>query len=446
MDNMNTTFSSLSTSIMKVCSAFIIIASVCIIPLFFSLFYDKKKYINIFNKKVLIYPIYVKKWSLLLLILSLIAILVSLSVPEFLLNNISYTNLYEKYYVEYDDNLVKFTNNKRNLITIYVESFESSVFSKENGGINKKSYMPLMEDMTNDYINFSNNEKIGGFYQLNGTGWTAAALIGETAGIPIYIETKNENDRYLEGAVSIGEILEINGYNNYFLMGSDADFAERDNYLLEHGNYEIFDYDSAIDNNFIADDYFVWWGFEDNKLYSFAKRKLIDISENDEPFNLAILTADTHFYDGYVDDSCPLVFDSNYANSYYCTDLMLYKFINWIQEQDFYKNTTVVIIGDHLTMRDDFFETDIKYDRTVYNLFINSFVKTDNTKNRIFSAFDIYPTTLASIGATIEGDRLALGTNLFSDEKTLMEEFGRKKFTKEVAKISKYYKKEILKK
>ena len=79
-------------------------------------------------------------------------------------------------------------------------------------------------------------------------------------------------------------------------------------------------------------------------------------------------------------------------------------------------------------------------------MFINSNVKTNNTKNRLFTAFDIYPTTLAAIGAQVDGDRLALGTNLFSDKKTLMEELGKNKFTKEVAKISKYYNKKILQK
>ena len=446
MDNLDTTFSSLSTPIMKVCSAFIVIASICIIPLFFSLFYDKEKYINILKKRILIYPVYAKRWSLILLSISFITVLISLSVPEFIFNNIIHSDLYEDYYVEYKDELVSFPDQKKNLITIYVESFESSVFSLENGGSNKQSYMPLMEEMTGDYINFSNNDTIGGFYQLNGTGWTAASLIGQTAGIPIYIETKDNNGRYLEGAVSIGEILSDNGYNNYFLMGSDANFAERDNYLLEHGNYDILDYDRAIDNKLIEEDYFLWWGYEDDKLYNFAKKKLLDISKDDEPFNLSILTADTHFYDGYVDDNCPLVFDSNYANSYYCADLMLYKFIGWLQNQEFYDDTVIVVVGDHLTMRDDFFESDKKYERTIYNLFINSSIKTNNTKNRLFTAFDIYPTTLAAIGAHVDGDRLALGTNLFSDKKTLMEELGKKKFTKEVAKISKYYNKNILQK
>ena len=37
---------------------------------------------------------------------------------------------------------------------------------------------------------------------------------------------------------------------------------------------------------------------------------------------------------------------------------------------------------------------------------------------------DLFPKTLAALGARIEGERLGLGTNLFSDEQTLIERYG----------------------
>ena len=44
-------------------------------------------------------------------------------------------------------------------------------------------------------------------------------------------------------------------------------------------------------------------------------------------------------------------------------------FINWIKEQDFYENTTIVIVGDHLTMQSDFYEEKEGYKRSIYNGF-----------------------------------------------------------------------------
>ena len=52
---------------------------------------------------------------------------------------------------------------------------------------------------------------------------------------------------------------------------------------------------------------------------------------------------------------------------------------------------------------------------------------------------DYFPTTLASLGATIDGERLGLGTNLFSEEPTLMEEVGVDTFSEEMTKYSSYY-------
>ena len=86
--------------------------------------------------------------------------------------------------------------------------------------------------------------------------------------------------------------------------------------------------------------------------------------------------------------------------------------------QDFYNNTVVVIIGDHLTMNQRFTKD---MDRKLVNVFINTPVAAINTKNRIFTPFDIYPTIIESLGAKIAGHRLGLGTSLFSDVPTLTE-------------------------
>ena len=80
-----------------------------------------------------------------------------------------------------------------------------------------------------------------------------------------------------------------------------------------------------------------------------------------------------------------------------------------------------------------------EYDRTVYNCIINSAVEGQNTKNRQFVAVDMFPTTLAAIGCEIEGERLGLGTNLFSGKPTLVEEMGLEAFDAEMLKTSDYY-------
>ena len=43
------------------------------------------------------------------------------------------------------------------------------------------------------------------------------------------------------------------------------------------------------------------------------------------------------------------------------------------------------------------------------------------------------------MGATIEGDRLGLGTNLFSTQQTMAEKLGMTEFANELKKRSEYY-------
>jgi phosphoglycerol transferase len=79
----------------------------------------------------------------------------------------------------------------------------------------------------------------------------------------------------------------------------------------------------------------------------------------------------------------------------------------------------------------------------VYNAFINSSADGKNYYNREFSVIDMFPTTLASIGVKIQGNRLGLGTNLFSDDPTLIEKLGKEYFEREIQKRSKYYQNEL---
>ncbi|MDD6093554.1 MAG: LTA synthase family protein [bacterium] len=398
-------------------------------------------YILLHNSKKVIL-IRIKYYSGLILLGSIIFTLYAIGVFEYEINLFKQTKIYDKYYVDGNGVDITFPDKKQNLIFIYMESMETTNASINNGGAQKVSYIPNLENYALKYDNFSSGEKLGGFVPVSGTTYTLAGMISQNSGVnfklPINIMDKNMVK--MNGVYALGDVLVDNGYKNYLMMGSQAIFASRDKYFKNHGNYEIFDYTYAINNELIPKDYLVWWGYEDNKLFEFAKNKLKDISKEEQPFNLTLLTADTHFTDGYLDSECDTPFDKKYANVMHCSDKMINNFITWVMDQDFYKNTTIVLVGDHLTMQSSFYDDiDKNYTRSVYNVFINSRVKSDTTKNRMFSSMDIYPTTLASLGVKIDGDRLGLGTNMYSNKKTLMEELGYKYVSNELKKRSSFY-------
>ena len=226
-------------------------------------------------------------------------------------------------------------------------------------------------------------------------------------------------------------------------MGSDGNFGGRKQYYQTNGNYKIFDLNYAIENKKMTEAEKVWWGFEDDKLFEWSKDEITNLASQNNPFNYIMLTVDTHFPDGYLSPNTENIYESQYENVYAYSSKSIYNFINWIKEQDFYENTTIVIVGDHLGMQQEFYEQKLNdtYERTIYNAIINSTIKPINEKNRKFTSLDMFPTILASIGVKIEGNRLGLGTNLFSNLPTLVEQLGYDYINNEVQKNSMFYNK-----
>lgn len=63
---------------------------------------------------------------------------------------------------------------------------------------------------------------------------------------------------------------------------------------------------------------------------------------------------------------------------------------------------------------------------------------------RKYTTVDLFPTTLAAMGVKIEGNRLGLGVNLYSGEKTLYEQYGKDYLEVELLKDSKLYRQKLL--
>ena len=246
--------------------------------------------------------------------------------------------------------------------------------------------------------------------------------------------------------ILFGEILRDNGYNLEIIMGSDGEFGGRKQYYTTNGNYKIFDLNYAIEHGKMTIEDKVWWGFEDDKLYEWSKTEILNLSKQDNPFNYIMLTADTHFVDGYLSPNAEEKFESKYENVHAYSSKCISEFVEWVKKQDFYQNTTIVVIGDHLGMQNEFYENNINddYTRTIYNAIVNPSIEAKNNTNRLFTTMDMFPTILASMGVEIEGNRLGLGTNLYSGIPTLTELLGYDYYNKELKKTSNFYNKHIL--
>lgn len=337
-----------------------------------------------------------------------------------------------------------FPEKKRNLIVIYMESMEMTFMDGENGGAFPENVIPELTVLAKDNEDFSGKSEIrNGGIALPGAIWTMGALFGTTTGLPLKTPMGQNgmsiDDDFFPGVVNLGDILKKEGYNNRLIMGSAAGFGGCRHFYESHGDFTIHDYDYAIDTGLIPENYKVWWGYEDEKVFQYARDELLELAQGDQPFQLVLQTMDTHFEDGHWCRNCTYDFgDNRYANIMHCSSRMVAEFVHWIQKQDFYENTTILITGDHPTMDknfcDDVPET---YQRKTFTCIINPAVTAaDPDKTREFSTFDLFPTTLAALGVKIDGERLGLGTNLYSDMPTLIEQNGLESTTEEISKHS----------
>lgn len=372
-----------------------------------------------------------------------------LGVGDYLKDQNTESKFIEDEYVDPTDVEVVFPEQKRNLIYIFLESMETTYSDVDDGGAFDENVIPELTEIAQTNEDFSGADpKLNGGYSLAGTTWTMGAMFAQTSGLPLNISISandmDTQDSFFPGVTTLGDILSDAGYTQTLLIGSEAQFGGRKLYFQEHGNYEMEDYSYAIENGLIPSDYKVWWGYEDQKLFEFAKEKLLQLSQGDEPFNLTMLTVDTHFEDGYVCEQCPTEYDTQYSNVIACSSRQVGEFLKWIQQQDFYENTTIVISGDHPTMDSDYcaeIDQEGNYDRRVFTAYINAAAYAQDQQERTYSTFDNFPTTLAALGVQIDGDRLGLGTNLFSGTKTLLEEFGNSKVNAELKKKSEFIEK-----
>ena len=357
------------------------------------------------------------------------------------------STIYEDYYVTPDESVITFPEKKRNLIFIYLESFENSFASVEEGGSQDADYISDLTELTKekDCVNFSNTELLGGASVfVPSITFTQGSTVAQTSGISLITKLLPQN-----GVVEyptmrrLEDILHDNGYNQFYIEGSKGEFSMYDEYVGRYDDSILYDRISLVEHGYAFEDGdYIWkWGIEDRKLFDITKQLITKASGEDKPFFVTMYTMDTHSFEcGHRCTLCDDSIESDYLAAANCTSRQTVEFVKWVQQQPFYENTTIVLVGDHLANKKTaMLDIDDSYTRTTYNCFINPAKTPVNTKNRLFSSLDMFPTTLSAIGVDIKGDRLGLGTDLFSQTKTLSEELGAEEYRKQLQQTSDFY-------
>ena len=375
-----------------------------------------------------------------------------MGVDEYIMNNFNKSKIIDKNYVQVTKDDIKFKKNKKNLVMIFIESLETTFIDKENGGDWDYNVIPEFDNIRklDEAVYFSSNGKGKGTLNLYGTTYTTASVISNNATIPFKIPIMHNtynNKTFLNQVYTLGDALKDNGYHNEVISGAPLSFGALDYFFEKHGNYDIID-PSTIDKYKykLDEDDKGKWGFNDKYLFEIAEDRIEKLAKEKKPFNVTLIAIDSHPIDGFKGSYTLDKFKNQYENVYATDSKLTGDFIEWFKGKDYYKNTVIVIVGDHLCMQTNLVDEHLLENRGRYNVILNSSADADDKGNRKFSAVDTTPTVLAAMGATIKGNKMGLGVNLFSEHQTLIERYDLEYVNKELAKQSKLYNDLITKK
>lgn len=324
----------------------IIILAVYLLLVLLSVLNDKKIYLRLKKSKQIFYII--------LLIVNVVFSFKSKSIVYSLKSifdihtetNIKSDNKKEvlsKLGIKYEDFIEKeniLAEKGKNIVVIYLESLEK-------GFLDMKELTPNLNKLKNEWNYFK--------YETSPySSWTMGAIYSTQTSFPMVLGLKSGNEVLKDATdnegVSIGLTLNRAGYKQIFLGGASLKFAGKGNFF-KLNNYEVFG-NEEWDKNYPRND----WGIYDYDLFKEAKKKYMELSENGEPFNLTILTVDTHFPTGYPDERLSEYLVTKERNMEYCvegTDYLVGDFIKFLKSQANYQNTSVYILTDHLMMGEE---------------------------------------------------------------------------------------------
>ena len=306
---------------------------------------------------------------------------------------------------------------KKNLIFLYLESFERTYFDPEIF----PELVPNLSRLEQKNIYFTDVQ-----YAYH-TEWTIAGMLASQCGVPLYTSSNGNAmdayDEFMPNALCMGDILKNNGYDLTYINGGEAGFAGKGNFYASHG------FDSIIgkadhEKNPNYNGSYSRWGLFDDKLFDLAFDNFSEKSKQKKPFGLFVLTLDTHHPRGHMPPVCEGVQYQEGANQMLnavkCSDMMIADFIENIQNSPYAKDTLIVVMSDHMAMPNQAMPLLKKGNRRNFFMIIDPENTTPVKVTKPTSALDVAPTVLSFLG--FEEESLGFGRNLLGAERTLFEE------------------------
>ena len=265
------------------------------------------------------------------------------------------TELIKYYNSNSAENIVVLDNNSKNitanpgknLVLIYLESLEKNYLDET-----------IFPGLTPNINNLSKEGVfLDNFIQKQGSGFTMAGIFSSQCGLPLISSSMSGNDilhAQNYNTLCLGDILNKADYKNVYYGGADLNFAGKGNFFVNHGYDQVFGFKELKKRLNFFNSKTSSWGLFDHDLFDLALEKYQQLSKSKKPFNLTLLTLDTHHPKGHTDERCPVYFDApnnSMLNAVHCSDYLLGNFINQLKKEANWDNTVVMVMSDHLAMR-----------------------------------------------------------------------------------------------
>ncbi|MCB1890415.1 MAG: sulfatase-like hydrolase/transferase [Rhodocyclaceae bacterium] len=294
----------------------------------------------------------------------------------------------------------------RSLVMIYVESLENTYADPARFG---RDLLARLNRLKPHGVSFDN------YREKRGAHFTIAGIVATQCGVPLRSlgmfggnDQGEQASRFLPRARCLGDILHDRGYTNVFLNGSSLAFAGVGKFFEDHHYDRIMGREEWLALGARAED-MSGWGLHDDDLFARAREELDRLVARKRPFNLSVLTIDTHHPYGLLSHRCSGKGVSDFEGIVECSANQVAEFVEHIIERGLLDQVAIVIQGDHLAMGNTAYEKLIaEPNRTVFNLLINGDRRlAKNTED--VTHFDMLPTVLDLIGLEVDGDRLGIG-------------------------------------
>ena len=257
----------------------------------------------------------------------------------------------------------------KNLVFVFLEGLER-IYTEES----------IFPGLTPN-LNRLNEEgwQLDNLIQVEGSGWTMAGIVSSFCGTPLLYESSVSGNeilfsRFLDNVTCLSDILNAAGYEQVYMGGASLAFAGKGDFLTTHNFDEVYGRDEMT--SLLEDpDYLGAWGLYDDSLFSLALRQFDRLAEGEKPFNMTLLTVDTHHPAGEPSPDCQhyLAVDNSILHAVHCTDYLVGDFIDKLKQRPAFEETVIILVSDHLAMRNNAFSLfEGGYDRRLYFNVLNS--------------------------------------------------------------------------